>query len=83
MLMLLPGLLWLISFLIRFSRNTGIKKLNISSGEIEIDPKSEASILNRYLDELVYFFSATRFNVVLIEDMDRFNDPEIFTKLAN
>jgi hypothetical protein len=79
--MMAPGLIWLILTLFRFFRTSGLKKLNISSGEIEIDPKSEASILNKYLDELVYFFSATKFNVVLIEDMDRFNDPEIFTKL--
>jgi energy-coupling factor transporter ATP-binding protein EcfA2 len=81
MAMFLPGLVWLIVSLLHFFRNTGLKKLNISSGEIEINPKSEASILNKYLDELVYFFSATRFNVVFIEDMDRFDDPEIFTKL--
>jgi len=79
--LVLPGIVWIIVFLIQFFTNSGIKKLNISSGEIEINPKSEASILNRYLDELVYFFSATDFNVILIEDMDRFSDPEIFTKL--
>jgi energy-coupling factor transporter ATP-binding protein EcfA2 len=79
--MIAPGLIWLIVTLFRFFRTSGLKKLNISSGEIEIDPNSEASILNKYLDELVYFFSATKFNVVLIEDMDRFNDSEIFTKL--
>lgn len=81
MALFLPGLIWLIGALVRFFRNTGLKKLNISSGEIEINPKSEASILNKYLDELVYFFSVTAFNVVFIEDMDRFDDPEIFTKL--
>lgn len=79
--LLIPGLIWLTKNVFRFFRSSGLKKLNISSGEIEIDPKSEGSILNKYFDELVYFFSATKFNVVLIEDMDRFNDPEIFTKL--
>jgi hypothetical protein len=81
LLLIIPAGVWLIVYMINFVSNVGLKKLNISSGEIEIDPKSDTSILNKYLDELIYFFSVTTFNVLVIEDMDRFNDPEIFTKL--
>lgn len=65
----------------RIFRNTRLNKLNITSGEMEIGKDEQKSILNKYLDEILYFFEATDYDVVVIEDLDRFNDPEIFTKL--
>ena len=44
------------------------------------DSDSE-SIFNKNMDEIVYFFEATDFRVVFIEDLDRFKDPEIFIQL--
>lgn len=41
----------------------------------------EGSIFNRYLDEILYFFQCTEYNVVIIEDLDRFNTTDIFLKL--
>ena len=42
---------------------------------------SEESILDQNLDEIVYFFEKTKYNLVFIEDLDRFNNTEIFTNL--
>lgn len=53
--------------------NVSISKFKFKDTEIEINNKSE-SIFNKYLDEIVYFFQATNFNVVIIEDLDRFED---------
>ena len=64
-----------ILFAARFS------KLNLTGGEIEMDNNLENSILNKHLDEIIYFFEVRPYNVVIIEDLDRFNDPDIFTKL--
>lgn len=58
-----------------------IKKLNINNAEIEIDNGISKSILNNHLDEIIYFFEATKYNVVIIEDLDRFEQTEVFTKL--
>lgn len=58
-----------------------IKKLNIKTAEIEIDQKIDKSILNSHIDEIIYFFEATKYNVVIIEDLDRFEQTEIFVKL--
>ena len=58
-----------------------IKKLNINNAEIEIDEGISKSILNNHLDEIIYFFEATKYNVVIIEDLDRFEQTEVFTKL--
>lgn len=41
----------------------------------------ELSTLNKNIDEIIYFFEKTNTNIVFIEDLDRFNKPEIFVKL--
>lgn len=38
-------------------------------------------IFNKNMDEIVYFFEATHYRYVFIEDLDRFDDPEIFVQL--
>jgi len=60
--------------------NNKINKFNIKDGEIDIK-ESSTSIFNKHLDEIIYFFEVTEYDVVLIEDLDRFNTPNIFIKL--
>ena len=66
---------------IRIANNSKLNKLNVQSGEIEISKDIDSSILNKHLDEILYFFEVTDYDVVIIEDLDRFNNTEIFTKL--
>ncbi|KAA6311120.1 hypothetical protein EZS27_037694, partial [termite gut metagenome] len=66
---------------IRIATNFKISKLNINNAEIEISPEINKSVLNHNLEEILYFFEVTRYNVVIIEDLDRFQETEIFTKL--
>ena len=71
-------------FLYKSSRSIiglSIKKLNLKGTEIEIDKNISKSILNNYIDEIIYFFEATNYNVIIIEDLDRFGNSEVFTKL--
>ncbi|WP_426671547.1 hypothetical protein ACPPVU_09940 [Mucilaginibacter sp. McL0603] len=77
----IPAIVNLSAFVFRLLNTSKFNKINLIKGEVELDPKSETSILNKHLDEILYFFQVTRFNVIFIEDLDRFNDPEIFTKL--
>ena len=37
--------------------------------------------MNRYLDEILYLFQEKKYNVVIFEDIDRFENTHIFTKL--
>ena len=39
------------------------------------------SYFDEYLDEIVHFFEATKYDVVIFEDIDRFEDPHIFQTL--
>jgi hypothetical protein len=66
---------------IRIFHNLNITKLNVKDGEIEINKDINKSVLNHNLEEILYFFEATKYNVVIIEDLDRFEQTEIFTKL--
>ena len=61
----------------------GLSLTSLSFKDIEIRPASDNpdSILNRHLDEIVYFFQSTDYDLVVIEDLDRFNNTEIFITL--
>jgi len=56
-------------------------KLSFHNSEFNIKNEKDKSILNDHLDEILYFFEATGKNVVIIEDLDRFNNNEIFVRL--
>lgn len=61
----------------------GLSLKSISLKDVEITPASDTgeSILNRHLDEIIYFFQSTNYDLVVIEDLDRFNDADIFVTL--
>ena len=54
-------------------------KLNINGNSIELTPNT--SIFNKHFDEILYFFQACPYNIVIIEDLDRFKNPDLFLKL--
>ncbi|BEV05410.1 hypothetical protein [Chryseobacterium gambrini] len=66
--------------IITLFKNSKINKVNLQ-GEIELGDKLDKSIFNEHLEEIIYFFEKTDYNVVIIEDLDRFETTEIFTKL--
>ena len=66
-----------------YLKSFGISLKSISLRDIEIatEAADEESILNRHLDEIIYFFQSTAYDLVVIEDLDRFNNPDIFVTL--
>ncbi|VVT48762.1 hypothetical protein UYSO10_2491 [Kosakonia radicincitans] len=63
-----------------FDRRVSIDKVDVLKGAITTRPTAP-SLLNVYIDEIVYFFEQTQYNVVIFEDLDRHNDGAIFIKL--
>ena len=61
----------------------GLSLKSISLKDVEIKPVNDdnASILNRHLDEIIYFFQSTDYDLVIIEDIDRFDNSDIFVTL--
>lgn len=66
---------------IRALTRVRLSKLTIQDTEFELNDDINKSILNSHIDEILYFFEVTKYNVVIIEDLDRFQETEIFTKL--
>ena len=79
----LGGSLVLLAIYRAYTASYGVSLKSVSLKDIEITPAAinHESILNRHLDEIIYFFQSTDYELVVIEDLDRFNDPEIFVTL--
>lgn len=58
-----------------------IKEISVGDINAQGEEFSSDSVLNRNIDEMLYFFERTKYNVVFIEDLDRFNSTSIFIKL--
>jgi hypothetical protein len=86
--LILSGILCVIIFsiylrtLINAQMNKNVlKKINLHGNEIEIFRESDESYFDKYLNEILYLFENAETNVVVFEDMDRFNVHRIFERL--
>ncbi|GAA3871157.1 P-loop NTPase fold protein [Leifsonia kafniensis] len=59
-----------------------IKAFSAGPAAVTLDEKS-VSYFDQYLDEIVYFFETSDYDVVIFEDIDRFNDSHIFETLRS
>uniref|UniRef100_UPI0040480B5E YobI family P-loop NTPase n=1 Tax=Roseivirga sp. TaxID=1964215 RepID=UPI0040480B5E len=75
------GVFFIILKSVRIISAVTINNLKIQNAEIGVGENLNKSILNHHIDEILYFFSIRPYNVVIIEDLDRFRETEIFTKL--
>lgn len=78
-LYLLWALYHIFRYIIKSYSNSKLNKLNLKDAQIEIE--EENSIFNKHLDEILYFFQVTPYNIVVIEDLDRFETEKIYLKL--
>ena len=75
-------LLFIVYGLIRVQKNKNVfRKLNLQGNEIEIFEESEDSYFDKYLNEVLYLFENADADVIVFEDMDRFNANRIFERL--
>lgn len=79
MILLLTMMYETVAYLIKNYGGLRLEKISVGGNEINIH--DDGSIFNRHLDEILYFFQCTDYNVVIIEDLDRFNTTDIFLKL--
>lgn len=70
------------SILRRFYSRFNIREISLSGkATVGTDGADEHSILNKKLDEIIYFFEETGYRIIFFEDLDRFNKPSIFIQL--
>ena len=77
-----------IFYLLKLQRDIGfIKHLSLKSDKIETDIEvfsnetSKVSYFDRYLDDVIYLFKQSKADVIVFEDIERFNDSRIFEKI--
>ena len=79
------SLLYLLCLLVRemlhLIKTKNIRSVDVSGLGIKMAENTERSILNRNIDEIIYHFEAAKYQTVIFEDIDRFDDVDIFIKL--
>ena len=68
--------------LIKAQKNKNIfRKFSFKGNEIEIFDETDDSYFDKYLNEVLYLFAKVEADVIVFEDMDRFNTNRIFERL--
>lgn len=87
-ILMLSGLLCVAIFglatytIITTQKNKNIfRKVNLQGNEIEIFEENDDSYFDKYLNEVMYLFENSDADVIVFEDMDRYNVNQIFEKL--
>ena len=71
----------LIHKLMNFIINFKMTKFKFKDVDFDNDQDKKTINFENEIDEILYFFEKTSFDVVFIQDLDRFNNTEIFIKL--
>ena len=58
-----------------------IKALTVSGNSVEILQESKESYFDKFMNDVIYLFANSGADVIVFEDLDRFNDPTIYEKL--
>jgi len=78
----ITGMVALIFSIIRAQKSKNIfRKISLQGNEIEIFEETEDSYFDKYLNEVLYLFEKVDADVIVFEDMDRFNASRIFERL--
>ena len=73
--------LFLFKLLVIQKNKSIFKKLSFQGNEIEIFSESNDSFFDKYLNEVLYLFENVDADVIVFEDMDRFDAHRIFERL--
>lgn len=73
--------IFVLILMINIIKKNILKKIKVADFEFEKNDTNEVSIFNQYIDEIIYRFRKLHYNVVIIEDLDRFDNHYIFAKL--
>lgn len=79
---MVQAILWGLTFYVDWMwvNKPAIKGLQLGPAKLELG-KSDSSYFDKYLNEIIYYFEVSGANLVIFEDLDRFNDPYIFDAL--
>lgn len=62
-----------------------LRKIKYKDLEVSLDkdgnPQGDVSLINKFIDEVLYFFECINVDLIIFEDLDRFESLKIFVKL--
>lgn len=64
-----------------FYEKRNFKNLKIFNAEIELHDEKDTSYFDKYLNEIIYILKESKVEVIIFEDIDRFETNIFFTKL--
>lgn len=73
------ALIFLVAVILTVRNKMKVEK--VSGGGVSIALKASSNYFDQYLDEIIYFFEVTKYDIVIFEDIDRFNNLYIFENL--
>ena len=75
-------ILWGLTFYIDWIwvNKPALKGLQLGPAKLELE-KNDSSYFDKYLNEIIYYFEVSGTNLVIFEDLDRFDNPYIFDAL--
>lgn len=69
-------------FISNISWKLTVKKYNVELELTRNEKQNDESIFNKFIDEIIYFFEVTDYDVVIFEDLDRIkNNADLFMRL--
>jgi hypothetical protein len=71
--------IWL--FFLLAARSFKVDKIGTSAVALSLNSSDESSYFDKYLVEILYFFESTKYDIVVFEDIDRFENLYIFENL--
>jgi hypothetical protein len=73
-----------LSFFVMMALHNRVRISQLSAGSASISLSNDSgTYFDQYLDEIVYFFEVLHRDIVIFEDIDRFDDPHIFETLRS
>lgn len=80
-LYLVVGTIVILNKVMNFIVNFKLMKFKIKETDFENDQDKKTINFENEIDEILYFFERNSIDIVFFQDLDRFNDSEIFIKL--
>ena len=79
---MVQAILWGLTFYVDWMwvNKPALKGLQLGPAKLELE-KNDSSYFDKYLNEIIYYFEVSETNLVIFEDLDRFDDPYIFDAL--
>ena len=72
---------WLAFLMVQLQRNRVVKSIALKDCSIELFQAADEPCFSKYLDEVLYLFQKSGYRMFIFEDLDRFNNMEIFEQL--